>query len=44
MSFYQQLQQDTASAREELQRVPIIQQCLIGEVTLAQYIAFLTEA
>lgn len=44
MSFYQQLQQQTAAARSELQQAPIIARCLAGEVTLAQYVAFLTEA
>lgn len=44
MSFYQQLQQQTAAARSELLQAPIIARCLAGEVTLAQYIAFLTEA
>lgn len=44
MSFYQQLQQQTAAARSELQQAPIIARCLAGEVTQGQYIAFLTEA
>ena len=44
MSFFQQLQQQTAAERETLFAAPIIQQALAGEVALPSYIAFLTEA
>ena len=44
MSFFQQLQQQTAAERETLFAAPIIQQALAGKVALPSYIAFLTEA
>jgi len=44
MSFYQTLQQETATARDGLLQAPIIQACERGEIGLNQYIAFLTEA
>jgi pyrroloquinoline quinone (PQQ) biosynthesis protein C len=44
MSFFQQLQDQTAAERETLFAAPIIQQALAGKVALPSYIAFLTEA
>ncbi len=44
MGFYLELQERTADARRHLLGAPIIQGCLSGEVSLASYTAFLTEA
>jgi pyrroloquinoline quinone (PQQ) biosynthesis protein C len=44
MAFFEELQQHTAAAREELLAVPVISACLAGRVTRAQYVAFLREA
>jgi pyrroloquinoline quinone (PQQ) biosynthesis protein C len=44
MGFYLELQERTADARRHLLGAPIIQGCLSGRVSLASYIAFLTEA
>ncbi len=44
MSFYDQLQVATVSARNHLLSAPIIQRTLAGDITLNSYIAFLTEA
>ena len=44
MSFYLDLQEQTAAARKHLLAAPIIQGCLRGEVSLASYLAFLQEA
>ena len=44
MSFYQQLQQATASERAQLQAAPIIADVFAGQISISQYIAFLTEA
>ena len=44
MTFFEQLQQATQAEQAELQRIPIIQKSLAGQVTLEQYVAFLTEA
>ncbi|MCW8830071.1 MAG: AMP-binding protein, partial [Gammaproteobacteria bacterium] len=44
MSFFQRLQNETVAERETFFTAPIIQQCLSGQVTLPDYIAFLTEA
>ena len=44
MSFFQQLQDQTAAERDMLFAAPIIQQALAGKVALPSYIAFLTEA
>jgi pyrroloquinoline quinone (PQQ) biosynthesis protein C len=44
MSFFQRLQQDTASEREHFFTAPIIRQTLSGQVGLSDYVAFLTEA
>ena len=44
MSFYQQLQQATAAERAQLQAAPIIADVFAGQISISQYIAFLTEA
>ena len=44
MTFYEELQQATAAERGALLSVPIIGKALQGQVTLDQYIAFLTQA
>jgi thiaminase len=44
MSFFDQLQAATASEREALFSVPVIQDALAGKVSLDSYIAFLTQA
>lgn len=44
MTFFEQLQIQTAPDRAQLQASPIIQQALGGQVELAQYTAFLTQA
>jgi len=44
MTPYQQLLAATEAERNELQSLPIIQAAAMGEVSLAAYIAFLTEA
>lgn len=44
MAFYQQLIDATECERNELQSLPIIRAAAMGEVSLAAYIAFLTEA
>jgi pyrroloquinoline quinone (PQQ) biosynthesis protein C len=44
MSFFEQLQQATQAEQAELQSVPIIRKALAGQVTLKQYVAFLTQA
>jgi pyrroloquinoline quinone (PQQ) biosynthesis protein C len=44
MSFFDDLQQQTENARQVLQNAPIIVQCLQGDITLDQYVAFLTQA
>jgi len=44
MNFFDRLQQDTADAREELVRIPILQDALHGRIGLAQYLAFLAQA
>jgi pyrroloquinoline quinone (PQQ) biosynthesis protein C len=44
MSFFEQLQRRTAEARAGLLAVPVIQECLAGQVTREQYLAFLGEA
>lgn len=44
MSFFDQLQAATASERETLFSVPVIQDALAGQVSLDSYIAFLTQA
>jgi len=44
MSFHRQLLQQSADARQGLLATPIIQGCLLGEVSLPRYGAFLREA
>lgn len=44
MSFFDELQERTASERQALQRVPIIRDAGLGRIDLSQYIAFLTQA
>jgi pyrroloquinoline quinone (PQQ) biosynthesis protein C len=44
MAFFEELQQRTAAARGELLGIPLINDCLAGRVTHAQYVAFLREA
>jgi len=44
MSFYPQLEAATAPHREQLLATPLIQTAMGGQVTRAQYIAFLTRA
>jgi pyrroloquinoline quinone (PQQ) biosynthesis protein C len=44
MSFFEQLQQATQAEQAELQSAPIIRKAMAGEVTLNQYVAFLTQA
>ncbi|MEG3767147.1 iron-containing redox enzyme family protein [Alteromonas sp. 14N.309.X.WAT.G.H12] len=44
MSFYNQLQQQTQTAREYLLDAPIIRRCFHGDITLDDYIAFLQQA
>jgi len=44
MTFYAELQAQTASERQALLRAPIIQNALQGGIGLEQYVAFLTQA
>ncbi len=44
MAFFEELQRRTAAARGELLAIPLINDCLAGRVTRAQYAAFLREA
>ncbi|HWS73729.1 MAG TPA: iron-containing redox enzyme family protein [Quisquiliibacterium sp.] len=44
MTFFQQLQDQTASEREYLLAAPIIRQAMAGDVGLDSYVAFLTQA
>lgn len=44
MPFFEQLQFRTSDARAELLAIPIIQECLAGQVTREQYLAFLAQA
>ena len=44
MSFFQQLQDNTKAERENLFTAPMIVNALKGEVTLPDYVAFLTQA
>jgi pyrroloquinoline quinone (PQQ) biosynthesis protein C len=44
MPFFEQLQRRTADARAKLLALPVIQECLAGQVTRDQYLAFLGEA
>jgi pyrroloquinoline quinone (PQQ) biosynthesis protein C len=44
MPFFEELQQRTSAARAELLAIPVINACLAGRVTRAQYVAFLRQA
>ena len=44
MTFFSRLQQQTQAEQAELQSIPIILKALAGQVTLNQYVAFLTQA
>ena len=44
MTFFDTLQTATAAERQTLFSIPVIAQALRGEITRAQYLAFLTEA
>lgn len=44
MNFFDELQTRTASDRDALMHLPIIQDALRGGIDLGQYVAFLTEA
>lgn len=44
MSFFETLQQSTRAEQAQLQSLPVIRQALAGQVTLNQYVGFLTEA
>ena len=44
MNFFQQLQNETVQERQYLLNSPIIRRCMTGEITIDDYVAFLTEA
>jgi hypothetical protein len=44
MPFFEELQRRTAAEREALFKIPVIQDCLAGQVTRAQYLEFLAQA
>lgn len=44
MSFFEQLQQATRAEQADLQSIPVIRQAMAGQVSLNQYVAFLTQA
>jgi len=44
MLYFEELEQRTATARDDLFAIPVIRDCLAGRVTREQYVAFLTEA
>jgi pyrroloquinoline quinone (PQQ) biosynthesis protein C len=44
MTFFEQLQAQTEAERRDLQAIPVIGQAMAGKVSLALYVAFLTEA
>jgi pyrroloquinoline quinone (PQQ) biosynthesis protein C len=44
MHFYDQLQQQTEAARRSLLEIPLIQRGARGELTLDEYVSFLTQA
>jgi acyl-CoA synthetase (AMP-forming)/AMP-acid ligase II/pyrroloquinoline quinone (PQQ) biosynthesis protein C len=44
MPFFEDLQRSTAAERAELFAIPVIQDCLAGQVTRAQYLKFLAQA
>jgi hypothetical protein len=44
MSFYERLCRDTARERAALLAVPLVRNAVRGQITLAEYVAFLTQA
>lgn len=44
MSFYERLQHETQAERNYLLASPIIQRCMNGDITLLDYVEFLTQA
>ena len=44
MTFYQRLLAETEQERNSLFTAPIITRCFQGEISLADYVAFLTQA
>lgn len=44
MNFYQSLQSETQSGRDYLMTAPLIQRCMSGDITTADYVAFLCQA
>jgi len=44
MDFFNQLQSETETERQEFMKIPVIQQTMGGEVSIETYRAFLTEA
>ncbi|WP_226701863.1 TenA family transcriptional regulator [Microbulbifer elongatus] len=44
MNFFDQLQRETESERQQLLSVPLIQRGAQGEITLEEYVGFLTQA
>ena len=44
MTFFERLVTQTESDRNALQAIPIVRECLAGRVSLASYVAFLTQA
>ncbi len=44
MNFFEKLQNETAQERQYLLSSPIIRRCMTGEITLDDYVAFLTQA
>jgi pyrroloquinoline quinone (PQQ) biosynthesis protein C len=44
MPFFEELQRRTATERDALFAIPVIQDCLAGRVTQEQYLAFLAQA
>lgn len=44
MNFFQRLQDETALERRYLLGSPIIERCLSGDITIDDYVAFLTQA
>ncbi len=44
MSFFEKLQEETVQERQHLLASPIIRRCMTGDITIDNYVAFLTEA
>jgi pyrroloquinoline quinone (PQQ) biosynthesis protein C len=44
MTFFDTLQANTAAERQRLFSIPVIEEALRGQITLDQYVAFLTQA